>query len=795
MAGLLRCLRATAGSLFLFKKPDNPTLVLPCCPQYEGSMQPLPVIALVTLSFTFVACVAGGPMPKELKQVPGSQPAVAARLRAARLLLDHGKAEQALTATQSILEQWPGQVNAERLRQEILRQRGRLGLLLYEAEERLRQHPQQAGSHYLAGRIQNRDTDKLRAFQEAVRLQPDFFWGWFGLAFMQRGSDPEQAAEIYQGLHRAAKGEPTTALAYAQQLRSLQRDSQAAEVYAALALRRPGLSALGLSETLLHAGKVGPAWAQLLRGLQHRPFDASVRRQLAHYLGQGISDRRVQEFLSVLQADAQRLQTFVHMGGAGMLAELLHRSGQSHAALEFLQGQQHENATVRRLWQQLLLVTGDLPAMLADLRSGYPAELLADESNQVRGLWLECLEGPWMQATDPLADLQQGTALAQALTRVGLLEVAQSVISMLMLRHAADGSGADGSVDELQALRAELWQEIAFEQGLRSMLEQGYAKVQAGKGAMPMGQFLVQLRQLSQQTLGRDVVGAEPALFQVLFVGQLLDSFGPGLAAHLARYNKHLVLGQRAGSPVEGMLLTRLYLGQVDPIEGLPLPPRCREVVGEHRQITPMVMQDLAGIALLNHYVIDMDEVRKWAGDLLQRRRLARQDGLALLRDPLPAYAPALDPAGVEWRLTLLSPVQDSDMQAAVLDLVRWHERVHMADFFHFLPSMSHPLRSIGLLWRNGFSPESVAGEMEARAELGSLAFSPHSRLVLAHIASFLMGEAGGSPHAAGFRDLAQDILQAQKRRQIEGAKVLDWHRLEPRVAQEIGQELLRYLW
>ena len=241
-------------------------------------------------------------------------------------------------------------------------------------------------------------------------------------------------------------------------------------------------------------------------------------------------------------------------------------------------------------------------------------------------------------------------------------------------------------------------------------------------------------------------------------------------------------------------MLTRLSLRVVDPVEGMDLPANCREVVGERREMSPLLQHDLAGIALLNHYVVDMDQVRSWALTLLEQRDIARADG-ALLRDPLPEGADPDLPLDVEWRLNLMSPVEDSALVMAVLDLIRWHERGHMVDFRYFLPPTLHPWRALALLLRNGLSAAGVAGEMEARAEVVALARSRHTRLVLAHIAGFLTADPGASPHADGFRRLAQRFAAELKKQGHADPGVYRWHEVDPGVARAIGERLLRSLW
>lgn len=134
-------------------------------------------------------------------------------------------------------------------------------------------------------------------------------------------------------------------------------------------------------------------------------------------------------------------------------------------------------------------------------------------------------------------------------------------------------------------------------------------------------------------------------------------------------------------------------------------------------------------------------------------------------------------------------------MPWAVLDMIRWHERAHLVDAFHYLPAEANLWRVIGLLWRNGFSAHRVEGDLEGRAESAALAFSPHTRLVLAHIASFLEGEDDESAHVVGFRRLALEVVAHTARSGAAAVPVSRWHELPPEVAQAAAREAIRRFW
>jgi hypothetical protein len=742
----------------------------------------------VTLLGALSSCTSpgAGGLPGKLTGAPGADPEVAKELQAARDQMLQDEGALALRGIEAILREHPDHVNALRLRQDVLRQRGRLGLVLAEAEDRVERRPVSASAQYLAGRVTETNAGKQSAFRRAIATDPTNFWGWYGLAFTLRGTDNSRANEIYSSLYAHSDHDAWVGIAFAQSLRRGGRLGDASRVYHEVRRVHVGLGAAGMAETLMRSGKRHQAWAYLLAAVQARPFDGTVHGAIATAFAQGLPDDGARELLDVLRADPERLRRFGR-ADPGQLADLFGRVGDRASALQVLRDAPWLAAAERHLLRRLSITGGGVAAFLADLREGAVQELLDDEANQVRGLWHTLFAGPWMRAADPLADASQALALSRALIAVGHLGFAELILGEAILRHGE-------TAVELRNLRDDLRREIAFEAGLRRILARGYARYRGDGTAASLEKTLGKLRDLSQQTLGVDVVG-EPKLFELPFVGVLVDSLGPGLPAHLAKYNKHLVMGQRNSRPSEGMILTRLSLRHVDPSAAVPLPPRTVEVIGEHRELEPFEQGDLAGIALLNHYVVDMDEVRAWAETVAARRRVSRADGDVLLRDAIPTRAARGVPAGVEWRLSLLSPVEDKDLSTAVLDIIRWHEQGHMVDFRYLLPVEWHPLRAISLTVRNGFRALAVGAEMEARAELTALAMSPHTRLVAAHIAGFLGGDGGQSPHAHGFRDLVADILDELERRGVPRSAVRHWHRVDPHTLRDVARHLLKRLW
>lgn len=749
--------------------------------------------SLLPLLLGFAACAGpGGFPPSGLHDLPGRRSGPDLLVQRARSLGDQGRIDEALALLRDVVREEPRHVDAVRVRQDLLREQGRIGLVLQEARDRVAAWGGTATSLYLEGRVTRGSERGRRLFEAAIAADPACFWGWHGLAYSMRSSDPERARELYERLYRATSAHPLAAISYASHLRAMGDIERAAEIYAQLrgAEDHPGVGDLGLAETLLRSERGQEGFAALLRSLMARPFDPGVRRLVDILLDVGVRDSAVEQMMHALWGDAGGAAAFAADGGARIAARLYERAGDLPSAIQVLRAHAADAPAEQvRAERRLTLATGDVRGFLTRLRDSAREDLLADETNQVRGLWRTLLDGPWHAADDPLADPSHAVGLVDALLRVGLIDEAQLVASSGLLRH-----GRGRTSGRLRALRDEARRELAFEAGVRDRLYRGYT----GEGGS-LTSLLDDLRTLSHSLFGEDVVGS-PATFAVPLVGRLVDPFGDGLAAHFRRYNRHLVLGQRAGGPPEGLLFTRVSVRYLDAEGPLPLAGQAREVLGEGREVRSLsgvLGGDLAGVALLNHYVIDLDAVTDWARSLRARRHAARAQGEALLRDPVPAFVDADDPADVAWRLGAVSPVEDTGLDAAVLDMIRWHERAHLVDSFHYLPPEKNLLRVLGLLLGQGFRPGSVEAEMEGRAELAALAFSPHTELVLAHVAGFLEDDLPGSAHADGFGRLARrlnDALAAQPDF-ASRARVSRWHEVPMAEFRRIARSEAERLW
>lgn len=725
-----------------------------------------------------------GPV-RPLVDLPWSEaPADQVALRA-RSLVERGEAKAALGLIEAVLAKEPGHVDARRLRQDVLRERGRRGLLQAEVDAALAAHPDDAAATYLSGRIAADTATKLARFRHAAELAPDSLWPWLGLAHTLRQSDPASSLAIYERTFAAAAGHPLVAIALAAALSAAGDQERALAVYRGLTAdpRVPGVGDLGVAQTELARERADEAWPALLAALRERPFDPGVQGMVQRWLAAGASDDRSAQVLDVLRERPDRLAAFGSGAGLGALADLLQRGNQPQAVRTLLEQRavSARQPTLRRAQRRNLLALGDVRAFLDLALADTPRALVAAEPNRLRGRWLILLDGPWREG-DPLASAAQALALVQALVDVGWLSEAELVAETALRRWPGDPAVA--------AVRDLARRELAFEAGLRRIIYQGYRSAEGPD----LRTVLAQLRELSQQVLGEDVVG-EPEIFTVPLVGELLDPFRGTLAAHLDRFNRHFVLGQRSGGHTEGMLMTRLALTELPDSVDLPLPGRCYEVVAIDRDLrvfASVLGGDFAGVALLNHFCLDYDAVREWAGGIADRRRIAAEDGGALATDPLPA-APGLDPFDVAWRLELLSPVQDTALEAAILDTIRHHERQHLVDACHYLPVENNLWRGFGLLLQFGFSAAWVEGEMERRAELASLAISPHTELVLAHIADFMSEGETDSPHHRGFRQLGAELTRELQVLGLsaDASAPSRWHLVDGELIRQAARRLL----
>ena len=744
------------------------------------------------LLFALAACKAPGPglPPESVGGLPWGTAPDDRVAWSARQMVERGELAAARAEVAAVLVKAPRHVDARRLRQDILRQRGRRGLLLSEARAEVAARPRDGHAHYLLARITEDRDQKLAGFRRAAALAPGSVWPWLGLAHTLRSSDLSRAVEIYERLFDASGRHPLVGVAYAAALREADRQVAAGQVYRSIRgdARIPGVGDLGIAQVAMQREEFDVAWAALLEALRMRPYDPGVRGLVAAWLETGVSRDQRRQVVDILREEPGRMSAFGRGEGAGVLAELLVGEGHLVAARAVLERRLADGASsmLQRAYRQVLLGLGDVRAFVAFLGEAIPRDVIDVEDNELRGRWLTLLEGPWTVG-DPWPSGDQALALVDALLAVGMLREVELMCDAAALRFPARAA-------DIQRRQDEARRELAFESGLRRLLYRGYRDGDAAS----LREVVERLRALSERVLGFDCVGV-PKTFSAPLVGEMLDPFaGSGLCEHLARYNRHLVLGRRAGGTCEGLLVTRLSVRELPREELQQLPGRCFEVIGADRDVRALggvLGADLAGVALLNHYLVDYDAIVDWALGLVERRRVASADDVALAADAVPDGV-GLDPLDAAWRLTLQSSVTDEAMAAAVLGTIRDHERRHLVDSFHYMPIEQNLARGAGLLFRFGVSPLMIEAEMERRAELAALALSPHTELVLAHIVDFYGSPPRRSPHHIGFTRLLQQLRDELVAAGVPPALAAPckWHELQMSDVRGAAMRLLRRL-
>lgn len=746
-------------------------------------------IRAASLVVLLTACTAPrtGLPPAEVAGMPWGGGDADRLTWSARQMIERGDVLKGLELVEQVLDQQPRHVDAHRLRQDVLRQRGRRGLLLHEARRAVAERPRDGHAHYLLARIAGDRAAKLSGFRHAAALAPGSVWPWLGLAHTMRSTDQDRALAIYRGLYAASSEHPLVGVAYAATLREAGREEEAALLYQALRgdERVPGVGDLGVAQVAMARDQRASSWAALMDALRVRPYDVGVQSLVQGWLETSATRDQRRQVADVLRESGDRLRAFGSGAGAAVLADVLQREGQPLAARRLLEAQlaERRSPALLRAHRRLVLGAGDVEAFVAHLRDDVPRHVVDVEDNELRGRWLALLDGPWTGGA-PLADAGQALALMGALRDVGMLVEVELLAEAVVARFPGQRAECERRQDEAR-------RELAFEAGLRRLLYRGYRD-----GATDSLEVVVErVRELALRVLGEDCVGA-PAMFAAPLVGEMLDPFsGSGLCEHLARYNRHLVLGRRAGGTAEALLFTRLSVRELPDVLRQRLPGRCFEVVGVDRDVRALggvLGGDLAGVALLNHFLIDHDAIVDWALGLAERREVVREGGARTLSDPIPADV-GLDPLDVSWRLTAQSPVSDEELVRAVLNTIRAHERRHLVDSFHYMPIAQHALRGAGLLMQFGISPANIEAEMERRAELAALALSPHTELVLAHIADFFGDPPLRSPHHEGFSRLLEQLRDELVAMGVPAPRAAPsrWHELDMEQVRAAASRLL----
>lgn len=192
-------------------------------------------IGLLLAAFTGLACpscrTASARAPRPVPEAARAAYERAATWLDARRPEERALARRELDAAVALAPEW---IVPRRALDELARAELRAVAVLAEHRAALAKHPADPGELYLCGRLEGR-AGALR-FEEAVRADPGFAWGWHGLSFAaQQSGHRDEAIEHARKSVRLA-GEPVERAFFVQNLARLlagaRRQDEAAELLA-----------------------------------------------------------------------------------------------------------------------------------------------------------------------------------------------------------------------------------------------------------------------------------------------------------------------------------------------------------------------------------------------------------------------------------------------------------------------------------------------------------------------------------------------------------------------------------
>jgi tetratricopeptide (TPR) repeat protein len=659
----------------------------------------------------------------------------------------------------------PQYVEAHAAYQDALRLMCRPGLALEEYRQLVREEDT-AVNRYLLGRLSQLRSERRRAWLSVLDLEPDFPWAHLGLGML--ASEEGELDQALMAFRRAARALPHSALP---SLRAgevfLQagQPSRAAEEFV-LALQRSPAEAggeFGLAESRFREGRTGEAFRHLRSAVTLRPESRRFREALVQRLRERGAPRDLEEGAAVLIKARERLP---RSGGIAVsLAEVETLRGEPGRAVPLFRRARELGEPVQEFLRdyrlacvRLGLHREALEAFLAVV----PRELLLAGSNVRAPIFQELID------VASTAESGGGTSLprlARAYHAAGWVEEAAVVADLwyalqpgVASREAAEGAGRSRD----------------FLRRITRTFDDAYEAWRTRGEGPDFEATLRELERIAATTAGITAPASRPVIRYPL-MGAVLDPRAADkypITAYLRSVGHHLLVGRRAGGPVEAYLMPILV---ETALMDRPLPE-----VGSATAFTvighaPLVRSfreggegGLGGATFEGHYFLSLDFVLDWWGAAREWPDRFPGDGGDLFADePFPAASEdeALDlahPLCVEERIyhrVLRTPGPDGGL-AAFLSAVETHEQGHLADVRRYLPLERNLPRAIGLLFRSGFSAEGVEASLEGRAGLYALRHSEDARVTLAQMVGFLPEPGSAPPHSEGYHRLLQAFVR-----------------------------------
>ena len=496
---------------------------------------------------------------------------------------------------------------------------------------------------------------------------------------------------------------------------------------------------------------------------------AGVDREAAVTLGRrngcpGVERRLRAEIGEVLATPGASAETEAL---AGLLAERAGDRGTASTRYAEALRRGADPVPVDRHLRRLLLAAGRRKEALAFLRGSVPPEVISDPRNVRRETWIALDRAAARVPDGPASAVPQDALadLAEALVAVGALEDAVALLPA-------------GGTPRTRALAARLAAEVRFERAFREVVEEGYRAPASGKTPPSLDALLARLRALAREHLPAE----EQAAFEatqgrrsVPFLGTWLDhgtdTTSP-LVARFRRLGKYLMLGQREGSPPEGILLSiaSLTRAQAIPTQGLVLSHDV--AVGYDREIRAFVDfqgGSLSGAALPDGVWLDADASRR---EDHQVRLILRAEPAFLARVVAAGREPPApdgpdgpfamdDPNGLASRLALRYARRAGDDRWGSFHVLRAHEFGHVLDLDRHLPMLEKLPSTTALLASEGFAFARVEARLEGRAQLASLRDGRDPDLALLDLVRSLPSvERVPEAHERGYRSVTEAMVR-----------------------------------
>lgn len=698
-------------------------------------------------------------------------------------LRELGRDDEAQQLIAGLLAENPLFVPAARLHQNYHRERGRTGLLWQEVELLKARYPGRPEPLYLEARLIPEFREKKRFISDALARFPGSFWVRYAAAWcLSQETDAEKRRQAEVMLRELTELDVPWApalwlLYHAQDAHML--PSPHLKKFTAMARRLPEDGRLDLLTYIGGGGEV----SHLLAAVEKAPASAELLHVLAN---QRIADGHGRTLVRFLARRPEVASRWIRHGAGLLLARLALQHGEQELAEDWLRkacsGRTPSPAiewrgrlrTGLRESMRLAVHRGDIDSAIEQWESRLRPELFDAGRNRIGARVQGLLRGPLRRPEGP-KDAAQAVESLRILLRAGWVEEA-AVLAGRWTKAFPNDERLEAQLDEAEDF-------LLFEEAFADLFG-GPTNHQRAKGSLQS--VIGRVRELSQRVLGRDVVGQPRILTFPLLGGELLDPFGPGLTRWFDHYNRHLVLGSLSGKQAAVILGVKLFEARLPRQAAMPLLGLCREVVIESKLVSTSAeigISDPAGIALWNHYVLDLRAMRKWVADLLvMRDRLAEQQLATVLDDPI-APTGALDmsrPCQVSWKLTGRAMLEGGwDEQRTwreVYRLLQIHERAHLRDAHRFLPVGSHIGPALWLFAAAGFSTRSLLANLEGRAECAALALGADPTLALGHLTGFMSEPytSGSSVHQVGFKRVLRRILELWQADGAPGALLPD---------------------